>query len=525
MRRRTDMHDLQELVRLHRLGTPVREAALALGMSPNTHLGYRKAFAEAEILEGDVEALPDLGALRDIVPQRVPKQQVSTVEPWREKVAALVTRGISPRGVYTRLTLDDPAFDVSYDAVKRFCRRLAKAKPVRAEDVVIRVETPAGEVAQVDFGYVGLVVDPATGQPRRAWVFVMVLGYSRHLFARVVFDQTVKTWLDLHVRAFAFLGGVPKTLVPDNLKSAVIRAAFGVDEDVEAQRDYRELARHYGFVIDPTPPRSPEKKGKVERGVDYVCRFLDTRDLDADVDAVNADLERWNDEIASQRVHGTTGRVPGRVFVEEERPHLLVLPATRYEVVTWRKTKVQRDTHVYFERRFYSVPWPQIGKEAWVRARGLDVEVLVDDVVVARHARNGPGLRSTLPHHLPDYRSDLAERSPTIWRERASKLGDEVRAWVDEQLDGSPVSALRRVQAAVLYLEDLPEGRAQLVCRRAREFGITRVGELKNIVRRGLDLVELPSVPPAPGIEPNHRFARAIAELYLRHQGVNHGWQ
>jgi transposase len=519
------MHDLQELVRLHRLGTPVRDAARALGISPNTHLGYRKVFGEAGLLDGDPGDLPSLATLSDLVPQRVPRQQVSTAEPWRARVAALVERGISPRALHTRLTLDDPTFDVSYDAVKRLCRLLRKAQPVRPEDVVIRVETPAGEVAQVDFGYVGLVKDPVTGEPRRAWVFVMVLGYSRHLFARVVFDQTVRTWLDLHERAFAFLGGVPKTIVPDNLKAAVIRAAFGVDDDVEAQRDYRELARFYGFRIDPTPPRSPEKKGKVERGVDYVCRFLDTRDLTADIDAVNADLDRWNDDIAALRVHGTTGRVPGRVFVEEERAQLLALPATRYEVVTWRKTKVQRDTHVHFERRFYSVPWHLIGKEAWIRARPTEVEVLVDDVCVARHLRQGVGTWSTVPQHLPDYRADLAERSPTVWRERAAKLGEAVVGWVDDQLGGDPVSALRRIQAAVLFLEDLPEGRAQRVCLRAREFGISRVGGLKSIVQRGLDLAELPSVPPAPGVETNPRFARAIGELYLRHQEAHHEWQ
>ena len=84
-------------------------------------------------------------------------------------------------------------------------------------------------------------------------------------------DRTVPTWIELHVRAFHALGGVPKVVVPDNLKAAVIRAAFGADRDEQSiQKSYRELARHYGFVIDPTPPRSPEKKGKVESGVKYL---------------------------------------------------------------------------------------------------------------------------------------------------------------------------------------------------------------------------------------------------------------
>ena len=97
----------------------------------------------------------------------------------------------------------------------------------------------------------------------------MVLGHSRHMFAKVVFNQRVETWLQLHVDAFTFFGGVPHTIVPDNLKAAVIRAAFGADEMSVFHRSYRELARHYDFVIDPTPPYSPQKKGKVERSVHH----------------------------------------------------------------------------------------------------------------------------------------------------------------------------------------------------------------------------------------------------------------
>jgi transposase len=527
MRRRKDMHDLQELVRLHRLGTPVRAASDALGMSRNTHKGYREKLDAAALLDGPPEDLPTLEALSAAVPQRVPRQQRSSAEAWTERLTELVDAGHQPSAIFQRLTTEEPGFNASYDAVKRLCRRIRKARPVRPEDVAIRVETPAGEVAQVDFGYVGMVVDAATGHARRAWVFVMVLGYSRHLYARVVFDQTVRTWLDCHVRAFTFFGGAPRTVVPDNLKAAIVKASFGVDEDPEAQRDYRELVRFFGCKIDPTPPRSPEKKGKVESGVHYVCRFLATRRAEATLDEVNAELAAWNTDVASQRVHGTTRRVPGRVFDEEERSAMLPLPATRYEVVTWRRTKVQQDTHVLFDRRCYSVPWEHLGKEAWVRATPSQVEVYIDDRKVTVHDRGGPGVRSTLAHHLPAHRRELAERSPAVWRERAAALGSEAAAWVDEQLAGdAAVSALRRVQRAVLFLEGLPDGRADSVCRRARAYGLTRVSELKNVVNRCLDLIDLPdaSTPPAPGLPATPKFARAIGEMFLRHQEARHGW-
>jgi transposase len=107
------------------------------------------------------------------------------------------------------------------------------------------VETDPGDVAQVDFGYVGKLYDADAGKLKKAWVFVMTLGFSRHMVARIVFDQKIETWLRLHIECFEELGGVPKTIVPDNLKAAVIRAAFGVDEETALNRSYRVLARHY----------------------------------------------------------------------------------------------------------------------------------------------------------------------------------------------------------------------------------------------------------------------------------------
>ncbi len=98
---------------------------------------------------------------------------------------------------------------------------------------------------------------------RKAWAFVLVHGHSRHMVARIVFDQRIETWQWLHVEAFEELGGVPAVVVPDNLKSAVVRAAFGVGGATALNKSYRELARHYGFKVDPAPICQPKKKGKV----------------------------------------------------------------------------------------------------------------------------------------------------------------------------------------------------------------------------------------------------------------------
>lgn len=516
---RTDMHRLQELVRLHRQGTGAREVARLLGMSPNTERTYRQALHLAGLLAGDraAEHLPDLVTLRDAVlaqiPVRKPPQQVSSLDALAEEVFAMAVRGAKPKAIFDKLRLDDPEFKGSLSAVKRLWRRWRKARGVRAEDVAIPVDTLPGDVAQVDFGYVGMLVDPATRKLRRAWVFTMVLGYSRHLFARIVFDQRAETWVQLHIEAFAELGGVPRSVVPDNLKAAVIRAAFGVErDDGGLNRTYRELAQHYGFKIDPAPPRSPKKKGKVESGVRYVKNnFFKPRAFEH-ADEAQAELTRWRMRIAGTRDHGTTHQMPLEVFEREECAALEPLPARPYVPVTWKRATVHPNSHVVFDRREYSVPWKLIGERLWARATPDTVCVYANDERVATHDRRGQGPRSTIETHLPEHRRDLRHRDRAYWVSRAAALGEPVRDYIAEVFGSEDViSKLRVVQAIVTLLERHPPSRATAACERARHYGNHTYTGVRDILRQGLDFEPLPpSMFPDP-TGPRPRFSRAPA--------------
>lgn len=514
------MHRLQELVRLHRIGTGAREVARLLGISPNTERAYRKTLEAAKLLHGDATSLPELSALKDAVRASRPppgphSREVSSIEPWTDEVARLFGKGLTAKPIHDRLTLENETFEGSYSAVKRMCRRLREKRGVRAQDVAIPVETMPGAVAQVDFGYVGKLLCPQTRTLRRAWVFVMVLGYSRHMYAEIVFDQKTATWLELHRRAFEAFGGVPETVVPDNLKAAVIRAVFGTAADSELNRSYREFARYYRFKIDPTPPYAPKKKGKVESGVNYVKHnALAGREGD-DITEANASLHRWSHEIAGQRVHGTTGRRPLDVFAEEEQATLTPLPAVPYEMTVWKRAKVHQDTHICFERRLYSVPWRWVGKEVWVRATRTTVAIYGDDARIATHDPRSAGKRSTVESHLPEHRRDLRHRSLDYWRQRAACIGPQTGGLVREIFDSDEVlSQLRKVQCIVTHLEGFPRERAEAASRRARFFGTYSYQGIKSILAKALDFQPLPEVLiPAtePGASP--RFARNTSEL------------
>lgn len=511
--RRTEMHRLQELVRLHRLKTGTRETARLLGMGPNTERQYREAIAQAGLLEGAPEQLPSTEELKAAVqagrPPSLPPQQTSSLERYREVIIALCDKGLGPRAIFDRLRLEHTGFDGSHSAVKRLCRVLDRAKGVQAKDVAIPVETAPGEIAQVDFGYVGKLFDPVTMTLRKAWCFVMVLGWSRHMVVRVVFDQKIETWLQLHVEAFAELGGVPETVVPDNLKAAVVRAAFAVDEKSELNRSYRELARHYGFKVDPTPPYDAPKKGKVEAGVKYAKGNFFVGRQESDVEDVRRELHKWVYEIAGVREHGTTKKQPLEQFEAVERGALLPLPQVPWEPVVWRRATVHRDAHIALDKRLYSVPWKHIGQSVWVRASAHSVVVYADDERVATHDRRGPGYRSTVEGHLPDHRADLRHRSRSYWEQRADAIGKEVGLHVRAIFDSDDVlSQLRAVQAVVTHLETFPVERARAACLRAEYFGCYGYSTLKNILRRGLDLEPLPDAPPAAPTLPPPRFAR-----------------
>jgi DNA replication protein DnaC len=244
---KTDMHRLQDLIRLHRQGEGSRVIARQLRMGRDTIRHYVHILKEADLLDGPVNELPALEVLQQVLarqlPARLQPQQVSSVESWRDVIAAMLERRAGPRSIFDRLRLEHPDFPGSLSAVKRLCARLSHERGVSAEDVAIPVETEPGHVAQVDFTYVGKLYDSEQGVLRKCWLFLMSLGHSRHMYCQLVFDQKVETWVRLHVEAFEAFGGVPRVIVPDNLKAAVVRAAFAVDDEPAIQRTYRELER------------------------------------------------------------------------------------------------------------------------------------------------------------------------------------------------------------------------------------------------------------------------------------------
>jgi transposase len=493
--------DIREILRRLHLGEPDRRIARDLGISRNTVARYREWAADHQVLAAD--ALPDaatLAALLEPAPSERPAHEQSFVEPFRERVLALHERGVEGQAIW-QLLVEQHDFVGSYSSVKRFLRREAPS----ARAATLRIEVEPGEEAQVDFGFAGPFLDPESGRPRRAWVFVMTLSFSRHQYAELVFDQSVATWLQLHRHAFDFFLGVPRRVVLDNLRAAIVHAAL---YDPEVQRTYREFAEHYGFLIAPCRPRTPEHKGKVEQGgVHYVKRnALAGREF-RDVHDGNRHLRRWCLETAGRRVHGTTKQIPLEIFDRIERAALLVVPALRWEPVEWKRAKLHPDCHVVFNGAYYSGPHRLIGERLWVRATPTKVELFHDHTLVASHLPARPGQRRTLTAHLPPEKVQFLLQPPAWCRERAATIGPACAQFIDTLLGDRPLDRLRSAQGVLRLAQRYGADRLEAACARAHAVGEHRYHTVKTVLAQALDRQPLPALTPvaAPaGPPPRH---------------------
>jgi transposase len=506
--------NLHELLRRLRAHDSERAISRAMQMSRNTVKAYRQWAAAQGLLDGALPELAALEALRDqtfTLPRTTRPPNISSVEVYRAEIAELLQQGDQPRTIWRKLQERHPTFVGSEQAVWRMTCSIRRQQ---LPEVVLRLETAPGEVAQVDFGYVGELVEGDTGEIRKAWVFVMVLAYSRHMYAEFVFDQTMVTWLLCHQHAFEFFSGVPHRVILDNLKAAIIKA-YTREQDAEVQQAYRECAEHYGFLIDPCLPRQPQHKGKVERGgVAYVqSSFMPLLPPHTPLPEANRRLQHWLVTTAGLRVHGTTREVPLTRFEQRERPALHPLPATAYEPAVWKACTLYRDGHVTFEKAYYSAPYRLIGQTLWVRAGLQEVRLLTDRFeLVATHPRaRQPGQRFTQPDHLPADKALALTLTRQTAQSQAEAIGPATGQVVAELLAARPVDRFRTVVRVLHLATTYTPARLEAACRLGLAHGDTSYCLLKRLLRDGLE--NAPTLQAAPRPAEALVFARRSDEL------------
>ena len=375
----------------------------------------------------------------------------------------------------------------------------------RSRSTVRMEDTAPGEVAELDFGRLGLIQDPETGRRRTAWALIVVLAYSRHSFVWPTFSQKLEDVIAGLEAAWAFFGGIPRYLVIDNLPAAVA----GADAlHPTFTRGFLEYSQHRGFIADPARVRHPKDKPKVERGVQYVReRFFKGGDFDG-LAHLREEAARWCRDVAGMRVHGTTRRQPLMVFRDEERQALVPWDGEPYEITHWRTAKVHPEHHVACQYALYSVP-------ADLCAPGQQVEIGLGSKLapiyhrgrlLKLHPRQPRGGRSTDAADYPAELTPYTLRAPDRIKRDAAEYGPAVADFAQRLFDGPlPWAKVRPGHKLIRMGQRYTPERLDAACRRALDVDLIDVRRVERILVRAL---EEEAVPQLPLPMPAGRFAR-----------------
>jgi|APSaa5957512622_1039677.scaffolds.fasta_scaffold29583_1 transposase len=368
--------------------------------------------------------------------------------------------GLSAQRIFQDLKAEK-GFEGGYDSVKRYVRKLGNdvELPFR------RMEALPGTECQVDYG-TGAWIVGADGKRRKTHLFRAVLSCSRKAYSEASFTQETECFLRALENAFRHFGGVPETVVIDNLKAGVIKPCV-YDPDLNPK--LRDFAAHYGTCILPSRVRTPRHKGKVERQVGYAQdNALKGRKFKTLAEQ-NAHLRDWEIHVADKRIHGTTRRQVQQMF-NGEKPHLSALPPDLFPAFQEGRRKVHRDGHVEIAKAYYSVPPEYTRREVWVRHDGRLVEIFNEAMErLCVHAQKEPGRRSTRREHIPPEKISNPELGNEWMLRKAWVIGDGAHAWSKAMLAERGVPGSRVLNGLLSLRKKHPNPAINTGCVKALE--------------------------------------------------------
>ena len=467
---------------LHAQGWSQRRIAREMGVNRETVARHLKEGSKpAEAPTGSADPKPAKAPPGsepggdDSKPAKAPTGSRSLCDPFREVILGKIEQGLSAQRIYQDLVVEH-GFGGKYHSVRRFVAKLNQSTPLPFR----RIEVAPGEEAQIDFGKGAPIIDD-DGKRRRTHVLRVVLSHSRKGYSEAVYRQTTENLIRILENAFWHFGGVPKTLVPDNLKAAVLKADW-YDPDLNPK--LRSFCAHYGTVLLPTKPRTPRHKGKVERGVDYVQENALKGKTFSSLREQNDDLLHWETTIADTRIHGTTRKQVMKLFREVERPILKALPLERFPCFQEAQRTVHRDGHIAVEKFFYSVPPEYLGREVWVRWDSRMVRIYdhrMEPICV--HAAQPRNRFSTLPEHIASEKISPVERGADWLLEKVGYVGPQTRKWSHGLIAARGVEAIRVLHGLLNLSKQHPSEVLEQACETALSYQEFRLPTIRKLIK------------------------------------------
>ncbi|MGI0486387.1 IS21 family transposase [Pantanalinema rosaneae CENA516] len=491
------MAKFREMVRLHELGHNQSAIAQSCGVARSTVQDYiRRAVAKGLSYE-QLSQMSDRQALEVLGKGKRPvSHQTETID-FGQVAVELQRKGVTLALLWQE-GLDKGEWQLSYGG---FCRRYNRWRA--QQKLSMRQVYKGGEKLFVDYcGLTVAVSDPDTGEVVPAQIFVACLGASNYTYAEATPTQELPHWIGSHERAFAFFGGVPQIVVPDNLKSGVThpcRYEPGIN------RTYQELAEHYGVAVIPARPKKPKDKAKVEKAVQEVERQilapLRNERFTSFVQLNQAIATRLS-ALNGRMMHGY-GLSRHALFEQVDQPVLQPLPMQAFVLGQWKRAKVNLDYHIEVEGHYYSVPYRFVHGSVEVKVSEHLVEIFHDHQRIACHQRSRVRYRhTTLPAHMPPAHWAYKAQSKEGFLAWAERIGTQTRAQVQAIFESKEheEQAFRTLKGVQRLAGQYGQDRLEAACHTANVLGMVGLKRLRSLLENRLEqapvCVQTPSAAP-----------------------------
>jgi transposase len=506
----------QQVIALGKLGWSLRRIEQVTGVRRETASAYLKAAGVVVHLPGwgrRTPAKPAIGVITDpdskpaievtpdfirpfsqkrAAPSDPSPPSTSACEEYRELIEQGLAQGRNSKAIWQDL-VSDHGFAASYQAVKRFARKLRGPQCPEATGIIL---TPPGEEAQVDYGSGPMVRHPQSGKYRRTRLFVLTLGYSRKSVRLLAWRSSTRIWAELHEKAFRRLGSCPRVVVLDNLKEGVLVPDI---YDPALNPLFRDVLAHYGVVALPCQVQDPDRKGKVESGVGHAKRTPLKGQRFESLEEAQAYLDRWEERWADTRIHGTTKRQVAAMFAEE-KPFLLPLPLEPFRYYQYGQRVVHLDGCVEIAAAYYSTPPGWIGRPVNVQWDETQVRIL--------NPRTNELLREHLRQRPGGYRLEEEDRpkkmplSTAQLLRRAERAGTQIGVFCNAIYQREGQLGIRHILGVFSNIKKYGITAVENACAAALELGISEY----RFVRRYLER------RPQPGLRQIDPLIRELTE-------------
>jgi len=480
------MRQLRELLRLRlQAELSMRQIKDSLRISLGA---VQKVISQAEaqgLSWASIEQLDDQQLARRFYPEADTRVSATLQLPdWVEVHQELRRKGVTKHLLWEEYTQAYPNRSYSYP---QYC--FLYQAWLKKQKRSMRQTHKAGDKLFVDYaGQTVPIVQADTGEVRFAQIFVAVLGASNYTYCEATWTQSLPDWLGSHARVFDFIGGVPRLIVPDNLKSGVSKACR-YDPDINPA--YQQLAAHYGVAIMPARPRKPQDKSKAEVGVQIIERWILARlrhhtffSLTELNQCIRALLGEVNNKPFKQ-LKGTRQQW----FESLDKPVLMPLPKQAYQYTDIKTVKVNVDYHIQYDQHLYSVPHHLVGEKLELHAKAQLIELYFHNQRVTSHARQYRPGTTTVAAHMPVRHEKHHQWTAGRLMNWAKDLGDDVLHWVQAQLQRKQhEQQAYRVCLGLLNLSrQYPAERLNKARAIANQNQLYRLKQIKSILQSNQD--------------------------------------